>query len=164
MIWQNFTLFVSITLKDVKHETEDLFCVNAIYLKAKHSFAIACAANLRLFLLSSTTTRITSVLLTLDLCYASWNLWLLDPYEYNTTYWIQRGHHSHDFVFDWLVFLHIHCCRSGVTFPNHREGVSSFNSQTFSNKTFLSKRFFGIQSLFKVNSPVNLKRVWFGPL
>ena len=51
-----------------------------------------------------------------------------------------------------------------VTFPNLREGVFSFNSQTFSSKTFLSKRFSGNNSFFKVNSPVNLKRVWFGPI
>ena len=39
----------------------------------------------------------------------------------------------------------------------------SFNSQTFSNRTFLSKRFPGNNSFSKVNSPVKLKRVWFGP-
>ena len=50
-----------------------------------------------------------------------------------------------------------------VTFPK-REGVFSFNSQTFSNKTFLSKSFPGNNSFCKVNSPVHLKRVWFGLL
>ena len=52
----------------------------------------------------------------------------------------------------------------GVTFPKVREGVLSFNSQIVLAITFLSKRFFGNNSFFKVNSPVNLKRVWFGPL
>ena len=51
-----------------------------------------------------------------------------------------------------------------VTFPNLREGVLSVNSQIGLAITFLSKRFFGNNSFFKVNSPVNLKRVWFGPL
>ena len=51
-----------------------------------------------------------------------------------------------------------------VTFPKVREGVLSFNSQIVLAITFLSKRFFGNNSFFKVNSPVNLKRVWFGPL
>ena len=37
-----------------------------------------------------------------------------------------------------------------------------FNSQIVLGKTFLSKRFFGNNSFFKVNSPVHLKRVWFG--
>ena len=49
-----------------------------------------------------------------------------------------------------------------VTFPKVREGVLSFNSQIVLGKTFLSKRFFGNNSFFKVNSPVHLKRVWFG--
>ena len=38
-----------------------------------------------------------------------------------------------------------------VTFPKAREGVFPFNSQIVPAKTFLSKRFFGIQSFFKVN-------------
>ena len=50
-----------------------------------------------------------------------------------------------------------------VTFPNLREGVLSVNSQIVSLRTFLSKRFPGNNSFCKVNSPVNLNRVWFGP-
>ena len=47
--------------------------------------------------------------------------------------------------------------------PSSRLGrCFSFNSQTFSSKAFLSKRFPGNNSFFKVNSPVNLERVWFG--
>ena len=51
-----------------------------------------------------------------------------------------------------------------VTFPKVREGVFSINSQIVLAKSFLSKRFLGIPMFFKVNSPVHLKRVWFGPL
>ena len=51
-----------------------------------------------------------------------------------------------------------------VTFPKVREGVFSINSQIVLPRTFLSKGFLGNNSFFKVNSPVNLKRVWFGPL
>ena len=52
-----------------------------------------------------------------------------------------------------------------VTFPNHREGVSSINSQTFSNKTFLSKRFrYWVFFPFKQSDCVLLNRVWFGLL
>ena len=109
VIWFGTILHYLFQLSWCKTWNWDKFCGNAIHLKVKHSFASACAANL--VSLSSTTTSITSVLFTIDLCYASWNLSLLEPYEYNTTYWIQRGHHSHDFVFGWLVFLHIHCCR-----------------------------------------------------
>ena len=50
-----------------------------------------------------------------------------------------------------------------VTFPNLREGVLSVNSQIGLAITFLSKRFFGNNSFFKVNSSANLRRVWFGP-
>ena len=50
-----------------------------------------------------------------------------------------------------------------VTFPNQGKVFLSFNSQTFSNRTFLSKRFSGNNSFCKVKSPVILKRVWFGP-
>ena len=59
------------------------------------------------------------------------------------------------------LLLHLY---NGVTFPNLREGVLSFNLQTFSSKTFLSKRFSGNKSFFKVNSPLILKCVWFGLL
>ena len=48
--------------------------------------------------------------------------------------------------------------------PMVREGVSSFNFQTFSKKTFLSKKVFGNNFFFKVISPLILKRVWFGLL
>ena len=50
-----------------------------------------------------------------------------------------------------------------VTFPYLREGVLSVNSQIVFLKTFLSKRSFGNNSFCKVNSQVNLRRVWFGP-
>ena len=40
----------------------------------------------------------------------------------------------------------------------------SFNSQTFSNRTFLSKRFSGNNSFCKVNSPSDNSCVWFGLL
>ena len=50
-----------------------------------------------------------------------------------------------------------------VTFPRLGK-VFPFNSQTFSNETFLSKRFSGNKSFFKVNSPLILKCVWFGLL
>ena len=48
--------------------------------------------------------------------------------------------------------------------PLGQEGVLSFNSQTFSSRTFLSKRFPGNESFCKVNSPSNNSCVWFGLL
>ena len=51
-----------------------------------------------------------------------------------------------------------------VTFPNQGKVFLSFNLQTFSNRTFLSKRFSGNNSFCKVNSPSDNSCVWFGLL
>ena len=62
-----------------------------------------------------------------------------------------------------LLKYSIDIYRHLVTVPRVKEGVS-LNSQILVDKTFLSFKVFGTSTFSQVNSPLNLKRVLFGPL